>query len=247
MSLKAPSKKQDPFRRLVKIMSQLRSPKGCPWDRKQTHLTLKPYLIEEAYEVLEAIDSKNPQALKGELGDLLLQAVFHAQVASEKKRFNIDDVVNAIIDKLVSRHPHVYGKASIVRTAEAQVTRWEEIKRLEKEHAGRKSVVDGVPSAMPALSQAKRVLSKAAKAHFQKSSRPLAWAELKKKLNGFSGAKSKRSKEAALGDALLALVNVARFEDLDPEHSLHQGVKKFISEVKRAEKGAASIKEKSKS
>src|SRR5258708_5134339 len=106
-----PPKDTNSFERLVKIMAQLRSKKGCPWDRRQTHKSLKPYLIEEAYEVLEAIDGGEPQKLKGELGDLLLQAVFHAQVASEKGSFNIQDVATAIADKLVSRHPHVYGSS----------------------------------------------------------------------------------------------------------------------------------------
>ena len=188
--------------------------------------------------MLEAIDSGDPQKLKGELGDLLLQAVFHAQLASEKKSFDIGDVANAISDKLVSRHPHVYGKASQVRTAEEQTRRWEEIKLTEKEHAQRKSIVDGVPKAMPALSRAKRVLSKAAKARFQWNSKAQAWAKFEEELQEFKEAKGKRHKEEELGDVLMAFVNVARFEGLDPEHALHQGVKKLTRRIQGVEERA---------
>lgn len=235
-----PPKEKDNFKRLAKIMAQLRSKRGCPWDRKQTHLSLKPYLIEEAYEVLEAIDSKDPEKLKGELGDLLLQAVFHAQLASEKKRFDIYDVAGAIADKLVSRHPHVWGGVK-VRTAEDQSRRWEEIKLKEKGHAGRKSMVDGVPKAMPALLRAKRVLSKAAKAKFQWNSKAQAWAKFEEELREFRQAarrSTRRHKEEELGDLLMAVVNVARWEGLDPEHALHQGVKKLSRRIQGVEERA---------
>jgi tetrapyrrole methylase family protein/MazG family protein len=242
MPLKAPADKHA-FDRLVKVMAQLRSKKGCPWDRKQTHVSLKPYLIEEAYEVFEAIDSGDPQKLKGELGDLLLQAVFHAQLAAEKKQFSIDDVAAAIADKLVSRHPHVYAKGS-VRTAAEQTRKWEEIKLKEKEHAGRKSIVDGVPQAMPALSRASRVLSKAGKAKFQWSSKKQAWAKFEEELLEFKEAVrrgTRRQREDELGDLLMACVNVARYEKLDPEHALHQGVKKLSRRIRGVEEGARGM------
>jgi tetrapyrrole methylase family protein/MazG family protein len=240
MALKAPAKSKDGFSRLVKIMAQLRSRQGCPWDRKQSHKSLKPYLIEEAYEVLEAIDSGDPGKLRGELGDLLLQAVFHAQVASERKRgsFNIQDVANAISDKLVSRHPHVYGSSSRLRSASQQSKRWEEIKLKEKEHAGRKSMVDGVPAAMPALLRANRVLSKAAKARFQWNSKAQAWSKFEEELKEFKAAARSghaAHKEEELGDVLMAFVNVARFEGLDAEHALHQGVKKLSRRIQGVE------------
>jgi len=239
MALKVP-KDSHRFDRLVKIMSQLRSKKGCPWDRKQTHVSLKPYLIEEAYEVIEAIDSKDPQKLKGELGDLLLQAVFHAQLAAEKHEFSIDDVVDAISHKLVVRHPHVFGSQKI-RSANAQSKAWEEIKLKEKEHAHRKSIVDGVPPAMPALSRAKRVLSKAAKAKFQWNSKAQAWAKFDEELEEFREAireGSPREREEELGDLLMAFVNVARYENLDAEHALHQGVKKLTRRIQGVEERA---------
>jgi tetrapyrrole methylase family protein/MazG family protein len=241
MPLKAP-KNTNPFDRLVEIMAQLRSSKGCPWDRKQTHVSLKPYLIEEAYEVFEAIDSKDPQKLKGELGDLLLQAVFHAQLAAEKRDFTIYDVAEAISNKLVVRHPHVYAsKAAKVKSAEDQVRKWEDIKRKEKEHASRKSIVDGVPKAMPALSRASRVLSKAGKAKFQWTSRAQAWAKFEEELREFRKAvkhESMAAREEELGDLLMALVNVSRYEKLDPEHALHQGVKKLSRRIQGVEEGA---------
>lgn len=239
MPLKAP-KDKDSFKRLVKVMAQLRSKKGCPWDRKQTHTTLKPYLIEEAYEVFEAIDSRDPQKLKGELGDLLLQAVFHAQLAAEKKSFSIYDVADAIATKLVVRHPHVYA-ATRVRTAAEQTRKWEEIKLKEKEHQSRKSIVDGVPKAMPALSRASRVLSKAGKAKFQWASKKQAWVKFDEELREFrQAAKSgnRRHAEEELGDVLMAFVNVARYEKLDPEHALHQGVKKLSRRIQGVEERA---------
>jgi tetrapyrrole methylase family protein/MazG family protein len=240
MPLKAPKDKHQ-FDRLVKVMAQLRSKQGCPWDRKQTHVSLKPYLIEEAYEVFEAIDSKDPQKLKAELGDLLLQAVFHAQLAAERKNFTIYDVAEAISTKLVVRHPHVYAKASKVRSAEDQVRKWEDIKLKEKEHAARKSIVDGVPKAMPALSRASRVLGKAGKAKFQWTSRKQAWAKFDEELGEFRRAvrfESMGAREEELGDLLMALVNVARYEKLDPEHALHQGVRKLSRRIQGVEEGA---------
>ena len=242
MPLKPP-KDKDSFKRLVKVMAQLRSKKGCPWDRKQTHATLKPYLIEEAYEVFEAIDSKDPQKLKGELGDLLLQAVFHAQLAAEKKNFTIYDVADAIANKLVVRHPHVYANTK-VRTAAEQTRKWEEIKLNEKEHASRKSIVDGVPKAMPALSRAARVLSKAGKAKFQWASKKQAWAKFDEELGEFRQAVrsgTKRQREEELGDLLMATVNVARYEKIDAEHALHAGVKKLSRRIQGVEERALKM------
>src|SRR5665647_2725146 len=139
------------FQRLVDIMARLRGPGGCPWDREQTHETLKKYMIEETYEAVDAIDSGDMQELRGELGDLLLQIVFHAAVAQEQGTFNIDDVINGISDKLVRRHPHVVGEAK-VKCAGEVVERWEKIKSGEKGYEHRTSALDGVPNTLPALS-----------------------------------------------------------------------------------------------
>ena len=197
--------------------------------------------MEECYEVLEAIDSGKPDKLKKELGDLLLQAVFHADVA---KKFDIYDVANAISDKLVVRHPHVFGDVKVKNAAE-QSLRWEEIKRKEKDHAGRKSIVDGVPAAMPALLRARRVLSKAAKANFKWNNKKQAWMKLDEEIKEFRSAargKNRKHAEEELGDVLMAVVNVARWEDLEPEHSLKRGIRKFERRIHHMESGARKEK-----
>jgi len=152
----------DPFRRLESLMARLRAPGGCPWDRRQTHKSLKPYLLEEVHEALEAIDRNDAEALKEELGDVLLQVVFHAQLAREKGRFNLRDVAHTLCDKLVRRHPHVFGAAgkSTIRQLNA---RWEQIKKIE--NPSRKSPLDGLPKSLPALHRAQRMHEKLAKGH----------------------------------------------------------------------------------
>ena len=147
------------FERLLDIMRSLRGPNGCPWDREQTPTSLKPYLIEEAYEVLEAIEAGDPAALREELGDLLLQVVFHAQVATEHGDFTMLDVLSGLIDKMIERHPHVFGGAA-VETPRQALAQWEAIKQREAENRGvQRSVIDGVPRALPALLRARRVLA----------------------------------------------------------------------------------------
>jgi tetrapyrrole methylase family protein/MazG family protein len=238
MALKKPTQKHG-FDRLVAVMAGLRKKQGgCPWDKVQTHKSLKPYLIEEAYEALEAIDSGDPQKLKGELGDVLLQVVFHAQIAAEKGQFTSHDVAEAIADKMIARHPHVFGGQPKVRTAEEQVLRWEAIKANEKEHKARKSIVDGVPKAMPALYRARRVLSKASRANFKWRKKSDAWKKFEEELKEFKQAvrgKNRKHKEEELGDLLTAIVNVARFEKLDPEACLHAGVRKLCKRIEGVE------------
>ena len=140
------------FIALIQIMEKLRSEDGCPWDKQQTHESLREYLLEETYEVLESIEKKNQDALKEELGDLLLQIVFHAQIASENKQFNVNDVIDSITEKLIRRHPNVYGNQKI-DTPEEQEKNWEKIKRQE----GRESVIEGVPKELPAFLLAYRI------------------------------------------------------------------------------------------
>ena len=136
--------------RLLKIMEKLRSPEGCPWDREQTHKTLKRYLIEEAYEVLEAIDSGDPELLGEELGDVLLQVVFHAQIAKELGAFTMDDVIDSICEKLIRRHPHVFADTEVESVGEV-MRNWDAIKKMEKHGRERTSILDGVPKEFPAL------------------------------------------------------------------------------------------------
>jgi tetrapyrrole methylase family protein/MazG family protein len=241
MPLKIPKKKR-PFDQLVAVMAALRAKKGgCPWDKEQTHVTLKPYLIEESYELFEAIDAGDDQKILGELGDVLLQVVFHAQVAADRGAFTADDVAAAIAKKMVDRHPHVFGAAKKVKDAAEQTLSWEALKMKEKEHQARKSIVDGVPSAMPALMRAKRVLSKAARAQFEWTRKSQAWAKFEEELKEFkraAKAKDLAHKEEELGDLLMAITNVARMEGLDAEHCLHAGVKKLARRIEGVERGA---------
>jgi MazG family protein len=220
--------------RLVDIMRRLLAPDGCPWDREQTLESLRPYVIEEAHEVVDAIDGGSPDELREELGDLLLQVVFQAELARGKGWFGPDDVVSAICDKLVRRHPHVFGAVKVSGSDEV-VTNWEAIKAEEK--AGR-GVLDGVPKALPALLRALRVGEKAARVGFD-------WPDL-------SGARSKVDEELAeldaalasgdvahagreLGDVLFALVSVARKANLDPEAALRGTLDRFTQRVRGAE------------
>src|SRR6266446_9616351 len=166
------------FERLLEIMRRLREPGGCPWDREQTRTSLKPFLVEETYEVLEAIEASDPRAVEEELGDLLFQVVFHAQVARELSEFTMEDVLVRLCDKMVSRHPHVFGDASVSTAGEA-LTQWEAIKQRQAEDAGRRrSVIDGVPRALPSLLRAQRMQSKAARVHFDWPDAVAAWAKV---------------------------------------------------------------------
>jgi tetrapyrrole methylase family protein/MazG family protein len=214
-------------------MARLRSPEGCPWDREQDHKTLKPYLLEEAYEVLDAIDAGDEAELCAELGDVLLQVVFHAQVAAEGGRFAIDDVCRAIVDKLVRRHPHVFGDVE-VDGADHVVTNWEAIKRAERDDGGEPpSALDGVPRPLPALLRAQRVQEKASRVGFdwERIDEPLdkvaeEFSELRVEWQGV-GEGSRERVEEEFGDLLFALVNTARFLKVDPEEALRAAVDKF--------------------
>ncbi len=225
-----PSVKMTPFEELVSIMARLRSPGGCPWDREQTHQTLRPYLIEEAYEVLDALDNGGDGDFRDELGDLLLQVVFHAQIANEEKRFDIHDVARAINDKLVRRHPHVFGDTR-ADTADEVLTNWEQIKREEKGEEGRKSVLDGLPAGMPALLHAYRIQEKVARVNFD-------WDDVKEVLEkvGEEIVELRRALEQGdtekieeeMGDLLFSLVNLSRHLKVPPEDALRRSNDKFM-------------------
>lgn len=216
-----PSKKFSDLVELVKILR-----KGCPWDRKQTHETLKDHLIEEAYETIEAIDTKDFQELEKELGDVLLQVVFHSIMADEEEHFNIGDVVYTIQQKLIRRHPHVFTDAEV--TDERQVAEnWENIKLEE----GKKSVLEGIPKQLPALIRAQRMQEKAANVGFDWPEKEQVWKKLEEELKEFketlSGQNIQKQQEE-LGDLLFSLVNVARNYNLVAEDSLRTTNKKFI-------------------
>lgn len=205
--------------RLKKLMAQLRGKKGCPWDKKQTHQSLKPYLIEEAHEVLDAIDSKDPDHLREELGDLLLQVAFHARLAEEKGLFDFEDVARTISDKLVRRHPHVFGKAS--RKMDSILKKWEELKREEKPE--RKSALEGLPKSLPSLLRAQRMQDKVSRHGFLPKDTSEARTAIEqewKKLQKTLGKKKKAQVEAHLGELLFRLTYLAQMEDLNAETAL---------------------------
>jgi MazG family protein len=219
------------FERLVGIMSRLRAPGGCPWDREQSFDSIKPYLLEETYEVLDAIDRRDWAGLADELGDLLLQAVFFAQMASEENRFRIDDSLDAITEKLIRRHPHVFGDAT-AKTADDVKRRWDEIKADEKKargepHTGR---LDSVPRNLPALAEAQQISSKAAGVGFDWRNADQVLEKLEEELHELARARAGESQaelENEVGDLLFVLVNLARFLKVDPEQALRKTNAKF--------------------
>jgi len=216
----------DEFARLVEIMAILRGEGGCPWDREQTHESLRPYLLEETYEVLETIDSGQWEQLPDELGDVLLQIVFHAQIAKEHGTFDIDVVARKINEKLIRRHPHIFDDAE-ARTAEEVKHRWEEIKLSE----GNKSVLHGVPTSQPALNRAFRVQEKAAGVGFEWTDIKGVWEKLGEEMDELrvaSESADRRKIEDEIGDLLFSVVNLARFLGVNPEDALRGTIMKFV-------------------
>ncbi|MGH9513075.1 MAG: nucleoside triphosphate pyrophosphohydrolase [Terriglobales bacterium] len=235
------------FERAVSIMARLRGPDGCPWDREQTFDSIKPYAVEETYEVLEAIDNRDWDELPGELGDLLLQVLFYSQMADEQGRFSIDDVLDRLSDKLVSRHPHVFGDVKAATSSDV-LRNWDAIKQKEKEQKrlgeelnneqGR-SLLDGVSKAMPALLEAHKLSSQAAKTGFdwpniggvfdklQEETEELR-QEVREARDESLNLEARRTRlEEELGDLFFALVNLARHLALDPESALKRTNRKF--------------------
>ena len=221
------------FQQLVEIMTRLRGPDGCPWDKEQTHESLKPFLLEEAYEVLDALDRKDDEDLAEELGDLLLQVVFHAQLAQERDRFAILDVLTTINQKLVRRHPHVFGQTEI-HTAEEQRVHWERLKKRE----GKRSVLDGVPKTLPALLRAHRIQQKASTVGFDWEELDQVWGKVKEEiaeLDEAVGTKQQAEITEEFGDLLFSLVNLSRFIKVDPEDALRKAVDKFSRRFRQVE------------
>jgi len=225
------------FEKLIEVMEILRAPGGCDWDRAQTHESLKPYLIEEAYELLEAIDEKDDEAMKEELGDVLLQVVFHSQIAKERNAFTIKDVVDNLTDKLIRRHPHVFkkdGKYSYIR--------WEEMKAKEKGKK-KKSSIGEVNKALPALSLARRIQENASVVGFDWKDSQGIIEKIKEEIEEFK----RNPSEEEFGDILFSLVNLSRFLNIDPERALRKSVEKFVERFsfmeKLIEKDGKSIKD----
>lgn len=226
----------DKFQKLVEIMEKLRSEKGCPWDRIQTHDTLKRYLLEETYELIEAIEKKDYEGIKEELGDLLLQIVFHSKIAKDEGNFDINDVIETISNKMISRHPHVFGEADF-ETPEEVLNQWDD--RKKEEGKLQKSIIEGIPVALPALQRAYKIQSRVAKVGFD-------WDEVNGVLDKIDeeiselkeavtlGQKDKIEEE--VGDVLFSIVNIARFLKIDPETALRKTNRKFEDRFKKLEK-----------
>jgi MazG family protein len=229
MDLGNPRKAGEQFLRLIDIMRRLRAPDGCPWDREQTFDSIKPYTLEETYEVLDAIDARDWPGLAEELGDYMLQAVFYSQMAEEAGHFTIEDALTAINEKLVRRHPHVFAEGS-ARTADQVKARWDEIKKTEKKDDASKLLLDRVPRSTPALVEAAQISAKAAGAGFDWDSAEQVLAKLEEELRELAEARTGASQaeiEDEIGDILFVLVNLARWVKVDPEQALRRSNAKF--------------------
>ncbi len=211
------------LRNLITIVRRLR--RECPWDREQTHRSIRDMLIEEAYEVVETIDEHDPEDLKKELGDILLHIVMHATIAEEEGEFTLEDVVREISRKLIRRHPHVFGRQKVRDAAEVKKN-WEQLKMAE----GRASVLDGVPKGLPALQQALNVQERASRVGFDWKKKSDVWKKVREELEELKATLETRSahrREEELGDFLFALVNYARFIGINPESALRMTIRKF--------------------
>jgi tetrapyrrole methylase family protein/MazG family protein len=239
------------FTKVVELMAALRAQNGCPWDRKQTHESLKPYLLEEAYEVIETIDQCDKQKLREELGDVLLQVLFHSQIAAEAGSFTVEDVIETLATKLIRRHPHVFGTGDPtgqVSNSEQVLAQWEDIKRAERKAAGNtQSALDGVPKTLPALLRAYQIQARAARVGFDWPQSEAGLEQVLEKVaeeidelrealtlsrtrteSGSNRPDTSEEIENELGDLLFSLVNLARFLKSNPEDALRRATNRFI-------------------
>ena len=222
------------FARLVKIMDDLRE--KCPWDRKQTIQSLRQLTLEETYELTEAISEEDWKSIKEELGDLLLHIIFYAKIGSEKNKFTLDEVIQGISEKLIARHPHIYGDIQ-VHDEEDVKKNWEKLKLKE----GKKSVLSGVPKALPSLVKAMRLQEKAKQVGFEWENKDQVWQKVEEEISELNEAiiqKDQKKVEEEFGDVLFSMVNFARFLDIDAENALEITNKKFISRFTQMEQAA---------
>ncbi len=227
------------FERFQETIAHLRAPEGCPWDRKQTHQSLREYLLEEAYEVLEALDGDDPDKLREELGDLLLQIVLHSQIAVEEAEFHMADVIGRVNAKMIERHPHVWGNVQ-VSSAEEVVNNWDQIKRQARDDNGStRSILEGVPKALPALAQAQAYQSRAARVGFDWAKVQDVIAKLQEEIVELQTAGTDDERRKELGDVLFSVVNVARWYEVDPEVALRETNRKFVRRFNYIEQNAA--------
>lgn len=226
------------FTELLDVMARLRSESGCPWDREQTHVSLKPCLLEETYELLDALEKGDPKKLKEELGDVLLQVIFHSQIAKEDGRFTIQDVISVLTEKLVRRHPYVFAGEPLPADAAAVLKQRMQIKANEKHSEEKKSALGNVPKAMPALARAQSISRRAAHLGFEWPHIDHVWEKVEEEMRELkeavaSGDRSRTGAE--LGDLLFTLVNIARFLDIEAEDSLAQMVDRFTRRFRHIE------------
>lgn len=242
------------FDKLVAVQARLREPDGCPWDREQTHASLRTYLIEEAYEVLEALESGNDRKFAEEMGDLLLQIVFHSQIAKEEGRFTVADVIREVHDKMVRRHPHVFGEKRAKDSAEV-LKNWEQIKKEERRAEGRQagnegkgtgkadSLMDGVSKALPAALEGFQLTRRAARIGFDWENAEGVIEKMREETGELQGAletEDEARAEEEMGDLLFSVVNLARFLKIDPEIALKKANAKFSGRFRKMEELAGS-------
>jgi tetrapyrrole methylase family protein/MazG family protein len=235
-------KKKRPLYLFEEIVSLLRSENGCAWDKKQTPMTLRPYLIEEAYELYDAIESGDTDHIREELGDLLLQIFMLAQIASEKNLFTIDAVAESIIEKIINRHPHVFGSTKI-HDADEVIRQWEKIKKKEKAH--RRSLLDGIPRHLPALHKAYRVQQKVSRVGFDWERIEDIASKLDEEIAEFKNAIKSPEREHVIeeaGDVLFTIANILRFMNINPEEALTKTTNKFMARFEYIEKQARGMK-----
>ena len=220
------------FQTLISIIDKLRAPDGCPWDREQTHLSIRDSLLEECYEVLEALDANDTLELKTELGDLLLQVVFHAKIAAENGDFTISDVIEGIVSKLVRRHPHVFGDIDAKNSAEV-LRHWEAIKKAERPE--RASMLDGVPKALPALAYSQEIQGRVARVGFDWKDDQGVLDKLTEEVEELKNSTTAAEREDEFGDVLFTMVNYARRQGIDAESALRGASRKFYERFKKME------------
>lgn len=221
--------------KLIEVIAKLRAPDGCPWDREQTHKTLKPNMLEEAYEAVDAMESGDMKHLKEELGDVLLQVVLHAQIASEEGAFNIEDVAKGLREKLIHRHPHVFGNAKVTSATDV-LNNWDKLKQEEKKH--RTSAMDGISKSQSALMSAQKISKKAVKTGFEWPSEKSLYECIYSEFEEFKEAEKEQNREhmeEEFGDILFATVNLARWNKIDAEQALLKANKKFMTRFRKME------------
>ena len=229
------------MQRLLEIMARLRAPGGCAWDREQTHASIKHCAIEEAYELVDAIEAADDVELREELGDMLMQVIFHAQIAAEQKRFTFEDVARSLADKLVARHPHVFGDKK-AHTADQVLDQWHKLKEKEKGHR-RPSVTDGVPRHLPGLMRAQAVQKKVARVGFDWSKPEEVLDKVEEEMREYRhelNRGNRRRMAEELGDLLFSVVNLARFQKFHAEDLLNQCTKKFVARFQQVEAALAA-------